>query len=232
MEKIQEYALHMDWDMAFEGKSRGNRHLFRVNQLAKYLQKMEGGDRDVIIAAAWLHDIGLVHGNANHCFKGAKMARNFLGELGIDYDTIMRIVHCIEAHDGEIEARSLEAKVVHDADTLDKMGPLGIVRQTWKLLVLNAYTVEELLDVLPSHLQKRRDNLYLYSSVALADRHALIVRDFFEDRAGAARVLHYIGKLAKNGLPTENVVESMRNEGLLTEEFSNALEEQLLLTFL
>lgn len=234
MKKIQDFAIHMDWDVAFDGKSKGNMHLFRVNQLAKYLHEMEDGENDIIIAAAWLHDVGLVEGNLGHCFKGAKIARNFLGETGLDYQTILRIVHCIEAHDGEIEATTIEAKVVHDADTVDKMGPLGLIRHTWKLANVDykIFTVEELMTFIPKHLQERRDNLYLDSAIALADRFADAVRDFFKDKDNAHIVLREICLMAKEGVPTEVAIERMRKKGLLNFEFQMALDEQLLLSFL
>jgi len=234
MKKIQDFAIHMDWDVAFNGKSKGNMHLFRVNQLSKYLHEMEDGEEDIIIAAAWLHDVGLVEGNLGHCFKGAKIARNFLGELGLDYQTILRIVHCIEAHDGEIEAETIEAKVVHDADTLDKMGPLGLIRHTWKLANVDykIYTVDELMKFIPKHLQERRDNLYLDPSIALADRFADPVQDFFKDTDNAIIVLREVCLMAKDGVPTEVAIERIRKKGLLKFEFQMALDEQLLLSFL
>jgi len=112
---ISEYAVHMDWDIAFDGRSKGNRHLFRVNKLARHLNEFEGGEGDIVIAGAWLHDVGLVEGNKGHCFKGGKIAKAFLAELELDNDTITKIVHCIEAHDGEIEAKSIEATRHHSA---------------------------------------------------------------------------------------------------------------------
>jgi uncharacterized protein len=234
LKKIQDFSIHMDWDVAFDGKSRGNMHLYRVNQLARYLVEVEGGEKDIVLASAWLHDIGLVEGNLGHCFKGAKTARNFLAEIGVDYDTILKIVHCIEAHDGEIEAKSLEAKVVHDADTVDKMGPLGIIRQDWKMANVDyhQYTIDDLIGFLPEHLQERRNNLYLDSAIAVADRYAIAVDSFFRNEDNARYVLKEICDLAKEGVPTEVAVERIRRKGLFEMEFRNALDEQLLLSFL
>jgi hypothetical protein len=234
LKRIKEFAVHMDWNVAFDGKSKGNMHLFRVNQLAKYLQEMEGGDAGVILAAAWLHDVGLVEGNLGHCFKGAKTARNFLGEIGVDYDTILKVVHCIEAHDGEIEAETVEAKVVHDADTVDKMGPLGIIRHAWKManVEYHSYTIDDLIGFLPKHLQERRDNLYLDPAVAVADRYAIAVDGFFRSEDNARKVLREVCVLAKDGVPTEIIIERLRRKDLFLAEFQNALDEQLLLSFL
>lgn len=234
LKRIKDFAVHMDWDVAFDGKSKGNMHLYRVNQLSKYFQEMEGGDRDVILASAWLHDVGLVEGNLGHCFKGAKIARNFLGEIGVEYETILKIVHCIESHDGEIDAETMEAKVVHDADTVDKMGPLGLIRHAWKMANVDhhKYTIDELMDFLPEHLQERRDNLYLNSAIAVADRYATAVHTFFKSEDGARGVLREVCKFAKDGVPTEMVIERIRKKELMDTDFQLTLDEQLLLSFL
>ncbi|MCK4266957.1 MAG: HD domain-containing protein, partial [Thermoplasmata archaeon] len=230
--KISEYAVHMDWDMAFDGKSKGNRHLFRVNRFALYLNEIERGVKDIVVAGAWLHDVGLVEGNEGHCFKGAKIAREFLAGLYIDTEAIERILHCIEAHDGEVEARSIEAKIVHDADTVDKMGPLGLMRHTWKMANVDYhnYTVEELLEFLPKHLDERRANLYLDSARKIADRYAPAVKDFFADEDHAIKIIGKVMELAKEGVPTEAILDRLRTEGRLKEGFVRILEEQLSLS--
>jgi uncharacterized protein len=234
LKKIENYAVHVDWDLAFDGKSKGNMHLFRVNQLAKYLCNIEGGEMDIVIAGAWLHDVGLAEGNRGHCFKGAKIAKKFLGELDVDYKTIMQVIHCIEAHDGEVEARSIEAKIVHDADTVDKMGPLGLIRHAWKLSNVDyyRYTVPELLEYLPKHLRERRDHLYLTPAVAVADSYALVVEEFFGDEKFAKKVLYEVMKFAKDGVPTETTIDRLRMKGWMREDFVRVLDEQLTLSFL
>lgn len=234
LKKIEEYAVHMDWEMAFEGRSKGNRHLFRVEKLSRFLHKAEGGDIDIIIAGAWLHDIGLVEGNKGHCFKGAIIASQFLEGLEIDRETISRITHCIEAHDGEIEAETTEAKIVHDADTVDKMGPLGAIRHAWKMANVDyhSYTVDELLEFLPEHLAERRDNLYLESSVALADRYQPVMENFFKQKEIAHNIISKVMDSARQGVPSDVIVERLLDKGELSEDFLEALGEQSKLDFL
>lgn len=234
MKKIREHALQMDWDVAFDGKSKGNMHLSRVSKLANFLLEREGGEEDIILAGAWLHDIGLIEGNIGHCFKGANIAKNFLEDLGLDENTVSNILHCIEAHDGEIEAKTMEAKVVHDADTADKMGPLGIIRHTWKMANVDYhnYTVNEIMDILPKHLRMRKDNLYLNTAVELVDHYTPIMDSFFDKKEYARPVLREVCSLARNGVPTEMVVQTIRNRGFLDMKFKKTLDKQLNLLFL
>ncbi|MFQ5910678.1 MAG: HD domain-containing protein, partial [Thermoplasmata archaeon] len=154
MERIREYALHMDWDVAFGGKSKGNRHLERTVKIALSLSNEKDVREDIVAAGAWLHDVGLHLGNKGHCFSGARFVRGFLGELELD-EEIERIAHCIEAHDGEVPARTLEAKMVHDADTLDKTGPLGFLRHTWKMANITDYDSAKLAEEVKNHLPER-----------------------------------------------------------------------------
>jgi len=232
--KIREYAIHMDWDIAFGGRSRGNRHLFRVNRLVKFLQKAEGGDLDIALAGGWLHDVGLVKGNRGHCFKGVGIARKFLAGIGVDGKTISRIAHIIEAHDGEIPAETIEAKVVHDADTLDKMGPLGFIRHAWKLSNVDYrdFSVDGLLGFIPGHLEERLHNLYLGSAKDIGKRYAAEVLQFLKDHVNACAVTSEVSALARKGIPTERVILHLKRKRLLTTRFQKIVDEQLRLSFL
>lgn len=167
MKKIKEFALHLDWDIAFGGKSKGNRHLFRVEKIAVFLAKKEGANLDIVRAGAWLHDVGLIKGNTNHPINGSKIAKKFLKKLKIKQDLIAEICHCIEAHEGNIKAKTKEAMVVHDADVLDKMGPLGIIRETWKEANLGIPT-EKICKNLKKVLKRRERKLYTQTAKKVA----------------------------------------------------------------
>jgi hypothetical protein len=234
LKKIEEYAVHMDWDVAFEGKSKGNLHLFRVNKLSRHLQVTEGGDLDIIMAGAWLHDVGLVEGNKGHCFIGAIMAKTFLEDLGIDNETIGRIQHCITAHDGEVLAATTEAQVVHDADTVDKMGPQGLIRHAWKLAnaSYHTFTVDDLLYILPKHLASRGDNLYFDSAISIVDRYQLPLEVFFGNDEMAKRILDEVVSKAREGVPSDEILKGLISSGELPEGFIKALGEQNELSFL
>ncbi len=54
---------------------------------------------------------------------------------------------------------TIEAKIVHDADVLDKMGHLGVIRQTWKKANSGVVT-ETIAEELEPHLDRREKRLY------------------------------------------------------------------------
>ncbi len=231
LDRIRELALELDWHVAFGGKSAGNRHLERVSKIAGYLLTDTGekcGDRFVVLAGAWLHDVGLIVGNFAHATTGAKIAGALLRSMAIEEKTRERIEHCVEAHDrgtegGGVEARTVEARIVHDADTLDKIGPLGVLRHSWKMSL--GMPPEKLLKILPAHLEERRSKLYLDVARRLAAPYAGMLEVFFADRKSAATVLRAIAECAKEGIPSEETVT--RLEGLASPAFVKILREQL-----
>ncbi len=116
-------------------------HVLRVTRLAEHLAALEGADCDVVRTAALLHDIARpdddnhdqgfvmeVQAEADHAVLAAREARRILAGAAPDF--IDAVAHAIEAHRfrNEIEPKTLEAKVLFDADKLDAIGAIGIAR--------------------------------------------------------------------------------------------------------
>jgi uncharacterized protein len=231
LEKISKLAVELDWYVAFGGRSAGNRHLERVAKIAGHIFELMGSDqpeRFVVLAGAWLHDVGLIVGNLGHAATGKKISSALLRCMDVVEATREKIEHCVEAHDrgvegGGVEATTLEAKIVHDADTLDKIGPLGVLRHSWK--ISPGMPPERLLVHLEVHLDQRRQNLYLDESRKLAFPYDGTLRDFFKDKKEALKVLEIIGKCAQDGIPSEEVVSHL--EGTARPDFMKTLKGQL-----
>ncbi|MBW1749712.1 MAG: HD domain-containing protein [Deltaproteobacteria bacterium] len=90
---------------------------------------------DILAPAALLHDIGRnqesrSRGEVCHADTGAEMAKPILQELGYDDSDSDAICHCIRGHRFRSATRpkSLEAKILFDADKLDSIGAIGIGR--------------------------------------------------------------------------------------------------------
>lgn len=109
-------------------------HIARVVATARRLAVGEGADLAVVIPAAWLHDCVTVpkdspqRGQASHL--AALAATAFLTAIGYPTDALLGIAHAIEAHSfsAGIAPRTVEARVVQDADRLDALGAIGIAR--------------------------------------------------------------------------------------------------------
>jgi len=117
------------------GGCHGPDHTERVHKTALYIGRLMEAQLDVLSAAALLHDIGRRYetrqqGKICHAEKGAELAREILGKLNFSQSFIDQTAHCIESHRyrGDKIPRTLEAKILYDADKLDSIGAVGIGR--------------------------------------------------------------------------------------------------------
>lgn len=123
------------WYPAFDAV-HGFDHIERVYALCQQIGEKEGADMEILLAAALLHDSQGSHpqkGQRNeHHLRSAEFADTILSEQGWAPERIQAVQHCIRAHRyrrGEGEApQTLEAKVLFDADKLDVIGAVGVVR--------------------------------------------------------------------------------------------------------
>lgn len=109
-------------------------HVMRVYRTAEKLAKQEGGDLAVIRAAVLLHDtIGSTPGSdarTSHHEQSADFAGQVLAAEGWPARQIEAVQHCIRAHRfrGSEMPATLEAQILFDADKLDVLGAIGVVR--------------------------------------------------------------------------------------------------------
>jgi uncharacterized protein len=108
-------------------------HAYRDVLNAIVIGEAEKADMSIVLPAAAMHDIGFLYGatGKTHGGIGAENLADFLREAHIDYpaDMIEKMAACIRTHKGSMHSEkpeSLEAKVVADADLLEKFGPFGI----------------------------------------------------------------------------------------------------------
>ncbi|MFA6514543.1 MAG: HD domain-containing protein [Patescibacteria group bacterium] len=99
-------------------------YAFHFVPMVHYAEKLAnelGGDKEVILLAAWLHDIGsIVYGREDHHITGAKIAEEKLTEFGYPQEKIELIKKCILNHRGSKNnvLESLEEKILVEADVL------------------------------------------------------------------------------------------------------------------
>ena len=104
-------------------------HTMRVYRWAIRLQAKLGGDLDVIVLAALLHDVGYEEGRPSNEVS-AEVAVEYLDSIGVDAELIVKVGEIIMAHVEKDTDRdlSLECRIVMDADLLDEVGAIGIMR--------------------------------------------------------------------------------------------------------
>lgn len=118
-----------------DGESTGHDwwHIARVWNNALRIEKAEKADLFIVQLAALLHDIAdwKFH-NGDHK-KGAKIAQEILSKYGVDgkiINHVCKIVLNISFKGAGVKnkIKTLEGKIVQDADRLDAIGAIGIAR--------------------------------------------------------------------------------------------------------
>jgi uncharacterized protein len=139
-EKYGQLKTIVEKEMEGASPAHDINHVMRVYNLCLELAECEPNvDLDVLRTAALLHDIartkedrqGHVHAlDVDHAVLGAEMSDKILRDLGYSEEKIKNIEHCIASHRfrGENLPRTIEAKILADADKLDVLGATGIAR--------------------------------------------------------------------------------------------------------
>ena len=106
-------------------------HVLRVLRSARLICQDLQANEFVVELAAVLHDIGdaKFHDGVE---RSAEFSNEILGELNVADDVIAQVAHIVDnisfRKGVPAEQLSIEAKIVQDADRLDALGAIGIVR--------------------------------------------------------------------------------------------------------
>lgn len=110
----------------FGADARRIRHAKNVLGYARELLKKEEGDRDIVIAAAILHDIGIKECERKYNStsgqlqeqEGPAIARKILEDLKVGQDAIREICQIIASHHSPGEIDTVNFKILWDSDWL------------------------------------------------------------------------------------------------------------------
>jgi uncharacterized protein len=119
------------------GSAHNMDHIMRVYNSCLFIAEDEPDiNLNILKTAALLHDIARIKedhdntGDIDHAILGAEMAEKILRKFRYSEEEIEQIKHCISAHrfrSGN-EPKTIEAKILFDADKLDVIGSVGIAR--------------------------------------------------------------------------------------------------------
>jgi uncharacterized protein len=110
-------------------------HVRRVLRTALFLCRKEGGaDEEIVAAAVLFHDAimypkdSAMSGQSSS--ESAKLVTHILDYIRFPKLKIPAVAYCIEAHSYSkgIVPKTLEARIVQDADRLDALGAIGVAR--------------------------------------------------------------------------------------------------------
>lgn len=130
IEKVKKHVQKL-----FEHDATGHDwfHIERVHELSCHLQSIEGGNLEIVELSALLHDISDHKMNGGKLNEGGTVAFNLLIEFGAENtlaEKVKEIVDAVSFKGANVmdNMKTLEGKIVQDADRLDAIGAIGIAR--------------------------------------------------------------------------------------------------------
>jgi uncharacterized protein len=146
-------------------------HQPRLYALTQQIGQGQTYDDDVVFAAAWLHDLGVFTGHRpeepqalanwdNTAYAMAK-APGILHETGFPAAKQAAVVEAIRTHQPSGAPTTLEGEILRDADILEQLGAIGVVRTVCKIGRDNRFpdftsasaSLAKALQALPQQLQ-------------------------------------------------------------------------------
>jgi uncharacterized protein len=100
-------------------------------------------DDDVVYAAAWLHDLGVFIGHRpedpvqlarwDNVTYAMKQAPAVLLQAGFPTTKVAPVVEAMRTHQPHMNPSTIEGTILHDADILEQLGAIGILRVAAKI---------------------------------------------------------------------------------------------------
>lgn len=154
-------------------------HQPRLYALTQLVGRGMSYDDDVVYAAAWLHDLGVFIGhrpedpealsrwdNVTYAMDQAPPA---LARCGFPATKVVQVVEAIRTHQPHLTPTSVEGTILRDADILEQLGAVGILRVVAKVGRDTRYpTFTDAAGTLRKALADLPGKLHLESAKALA----------------------------------------------------------------
>jgi uncharacterized protein len=182
--------------------SHDGNHALQVLKNVELLVKTEGGDLDILVPAALLHDVVIYAKNDPKSdqapAESAELTKEILENLeGYPHDKIPAVMEVIErcSFNKTEEPRTIEGKILRDADKLEATGAVSIMRtfssggQMGRPLYhradpfadkRDADAKEQSLDLFYERLLIAKDRMYTETAKEMAEQRTEILNQFLE----------------------------------------------------
>ena len=104
-------------------------HTLRVSHWAHQLADEAKADVETCVISALFHDVSHFTSEEyrKHGIESAEIARNYLKKKDYSQAFTDKVAYAIKSHVGEFHPKTIEAKILQDADTLDRFGFVRIL---------------------------------------------------------------------------------------------------------
>ena len=146
-------------------------------------------DRDIVLAAAWLHDLGVFVGHRpedpeqlarwDHVAYACVHAPQILRDAGFPESKIRAVLQVIREHQPKDQPTSTEATILRDADILEQLGAIGILRTVSKVGRDTRFPrFTDAVAALRRSLEHLPGEIRLHTTRRLAEPRILALRNF------------------------------------------------------
>jgi uncharacterized protein len=160
-------------------------HILRDLARAINIGEAEKAKMKIVLASVLLHDIGRLYPDlgSDHHEVGAIKAPEYLRKTGFKRQEVSEVAHCIRTHGprGTDEPKTLEAKVVYDADVLScSVGYVGVARVFDYFMREEKIGVKEMMEI-PSGKKGPRLDFYTKTGKTVGEKGLKKARGFWEE---------------------------------------------------
>ena len=180
MKKFEEKIENFAKEKLGNEVAAGIDHFKRVFKISKKLAKLENFayDEEILHAACFLHDL-FDESDDPHNITAARIAEDFLMNIGFPNEKLNSVKEAIKEHVSTGKPKCKEAILLHDADLVDFLGAIGIVRLSigaWDWM--DKSSLEEFVNVFEKFRKDCYKNLVLNKSKELAKKKAEFMDSF------------------------------------------------------
>ena len=179
IEKAQDFVLKKRGeDILF-----GYPHAEKVRMNSLYLSESLGGNAHLVQLASLLHDVAFDGKNLSaHAIESANEAKIFLRSVSYPEEEMNKVMMIIKKHDSRIwrdnfRPETLEEKIVSDAENLERLTPMGIIKHV--VICKNiGYTSKETLTSTLAYYEHNKDKLFFDASKNKSEFDKVILEQF------------------------------------------------------
>ncbi|RJQ80167.1 MAG: HD domain-containing protein [Desulfobacteraceae bacterium] len=159
-------------------------HVERMTGWCRKLGPAEGADMQSLVAGALVHDIGVLHDRKYHYVVGRPFAVEILRDAGLPEEKIEPALHVLESHSryGGPNPESIEARVGQDADALEYIGAIGILRAVVRGMTDGSFNgrISDFPDYLKNLLKKVEGTFHTEAARKIGTQRIEYMRRFLE----------------------------------------------------
>ena len=166
-------------------------HQPRLYALTQQIGRDMQYDDDVVYAAAWLHDLGVFVGHRpedpvelarwDHVQYTCERAPQILSDAGFPAEKVPAVIAAIREHQPKDDPTSMEATILRDADILEQLGSVGILRTVCKVGRDTRFsTFTDAVEALRKSLQFLPEKIRLENTKRLAESRIAALKSFLD----------------------------------------------------